>query len=61
LTRAISNQIDRFNLVIHGRKQVLCGGSKATQAKEQLKGKILRHRADASEQENNAPEINHWR
>ncbi|EAU75495.1 hypothetical protein RS9916_38347 [Synechococcus sp. RS9916] len=61
MARAISTQIDRFTLVINGSKQVLFGRSRAPQSKEQIKGKILRHRADAGEQGNNSPEINHWR
>jgi len=61
LARAISTQIDRFTLVIHGSKRVLFGGSRAPQAKEQIKEEILRPRADAGEHGNDSPEINHWR
>ena len=61
LELAISNQIDRFNLVIDVIDRVPSLGSRAAHVKEQMKEAILQHRAYAYEHGTDAPEINNWR
>ena len=61
LELAISNQIDRFNLVIDVIDRVESLGSRAAHVKEQMKDEIHKHRAYAHEHGTDAPEINNWR
>ena len=61
LELAISNQIDRFNLVIDVIDRTKNLGSRAGHLKEQMKDEIQKHRAYAYENGTDAPEINNWR
>ena len=61
LELAISNQIDRFNLVIDVIDRAKNLGSRAGHLKEQMKDEIQKHRAYAYENGTDAPEINNWR
>jgi xylulose-5-phosphate/fructose-6-phosphate phosphoketolase len=61
LELAISNQIDRFNLVIDVIDRVETLGSRAAHLKERMKDEIQKHRAYAFTHGMDAPEINNWR
>jgi Phosphoketolase len=61
LELAISNQIDRYDLVIDVIDRVEKLGSRAAHVKEQMKDEIQKHRAYAYEHGTDAPEINNWR
>ena len=61
LELAISNQIDRYNLVIDVIDRVESLGSRAAHVKEQMKDEIQKQRAYAYEHGTDAPEINNWR
>jgi len=61
LELAISNQIDRYDLVIDVIDRVEKLGSRAAHVKEQMKDEIQKHRAYAYEHGMDAPEINNWR
>ena len=61
LELAISNQINRFDLVIDVINRVPSLGSRAAHAKEQMKEEILRHSAYAYEHGTDAAGINNWR
>ena len=61
LELAISNQIDRFNLVIDVIDRVDSLGSRAAHIKERMKDEIHKHRNHAYTHGMDAPEINNWR
>ena len=61
LELAISNQIDRFNLVIDVIDRVDSLGSRAAHIKERMKDEIEKHRNYAYTHGMDAPEINNWR
>ena len=61
LELAISNQIDRFNLVIDVIDRVEGLGSRAAHVKERMKDEIQKHRNYAYAHGMDAPEINNWR
>ena len=61
LELAISNQIDRFNLVIDVIDRVEGLGSRAAHVKERMKDEIQKHRNYAYTNGMDAPEINNWR
>ena len=61
LELAISNQIDRFNLVIDVIDRVGSLGSRAAHVKERMKDEIEKHRNYAYTHGMDAPEINNWR
>lgn len=61
LELAISNQIDRFNLVIDVIDQVDALGSRAAHLKERMRDEIQKHRAYTYFHGMDAPEINNWR
>jgi len=61
LELAISNQIDRFNLVIDVIDRVESLGSRAAHIKERMKDEIHKHRNHAYTHGMDAPEINNWR
>jgi xylulose-5-phosphate/fructose-6-phosphate phosphoketolase len=61
LELAISNQIDRFNLVIDVIDRVDKLGSRAAHIKERMKDEIQKHRTYAYTVGMDSPEINNWR
>jgi xylulose-5-phosphate/fructose-6-phosphate phosphoketolase len=61
LELAISNQIDRFNLVIDVIDRVESLGSRAAHIKERMKDEIEKNRNHAYTIGMDSPEINNWR
>ena len=61
LELAISNQIDRYNLVIDVIDRVDSLGSRAAHIKERMKDEIEKYRNYAYTHGMDAPEINNWR